>query len=117
MGNEIAQYLSRTFHFSTQNDTVEAMAMGRELFEAGRSLGAPAAELAPPRKDMKVLDVSRSDFEGTLFNLITLRNFPGKKRVVFSGRMAIAKAMTNTLLKEQEKHVELGSASPAPEGK
>jgi hypothetical protein len=73
-----------------------------------------ARELAPHRKDMKVLDVSCSDFEGTLFNLITLRNFPGKKRVVFSGRMAIAKAMTDTLLKEQEKHAELGSASPAP---
>jgi hypothetical protein len=51
----LAEYLSKGYDFSTQEDIVRAMEMGRELFNAGRNLAA--GELARLRQRITDLEL------------------------------------------------------------
>ena len=52
----LAQYLTRAYNFSTQDDQVEAMAMGKELFEA-------AARIVRERKGKYTLEQTANYLE------------------------------------------------------
>lgn len=60
----LATYLSKAYNFSTQADTLAAMEMGKELFEAG--LGEAAAQPSAPLATQAVLRKVNCDIADAL---------------------------------------------------
>ena len=61
-----------------------------------------------------VEEVYHSDFGVHLFNLYSTEDFPGKKRVYFSGKKKLVKTLIQTLLIEQKTYPDRDEAFPTP---
>ncbi len=61
-----------------------------------------------------VEEVYHSDFGVHLFNLYTTEDFPGKKKVYFSGRKKLVQSLIQTMLIEQRTYPDRNEVFPTP---